>query len=458
MGCSSCTCSCGGCISPPGSVGIIGGGIAGLSLAALLAQRGNRVTVYEAHEPGGKLRRFTHEGLRFDTGPSLFTFPGVWRRLLSRLVEADPLDLRPLPGGLGTHHTPFGSVPLPVPTAHPLYPHWRRYVDEVAPLLPHVETLLTTPPHLTSAAFLRASTALGRVTFPHPSAESWLRSRRFPPALHHALAVHSLNAGVGPGQGSVLYALLPALMAGDVSRPAKGMGAVLDALLAFCAARDVQVLSQTPVTDLRELAHHDRIVSAVDPSRLARLLGERVPDRPLTVSGVALYARLPEHLRGRLLVTSVVTPSDYARFAAAMQVRALPPDTLALVHADASLSDEGQLALLLTAPASGRAYAVDHPWVQGQVRRVEEVLGVSGLLSGDAGVLALTPEYFVRGGAVGGAIYGQAWPAWRSGPFHPQPYRRSGRLWQVGTGVHPGGGLPAVLGGALIVDRLMNRA
>jgi len=426
-----------------------------LSLAALLAQRGLAVTVYEAHEPGGKLRRFTHGGLDFDTGPSLFTFPGVWRTLLSRLNEPDPLDLRPLPGGLGMHHTPFGSVPLPVPPGHPLFPHWERYVHEVAPLLPHIETLLTTPPRLNSAAFLRASSALARVTVPHLSAEGWLRSRRFPPALHHALAVHSLNAGVGPRQGSVLYALLPALMAGGVFRPAGGMGALTGALLAFCAARGVQVLAQIPVTDLRALTHHDRIVSAIDPSRLARLLGERPPDRPLTVSGTALYARLPPHLVGRLPPTSVVTPSDYPRFAAAVSARALPPDTLALVHADAEVPGEERLALLLTAPASGRAYGPEHPWVRGQVRRVEEALGVGDLLGGE--VLALTPEYFARGGATGGAIYGQAWPAWRSGPLHPQPYRRSERLWQVGTGVHPGGGLPAVLGGALIVDRLMGR-
>ncbi|WP_407539387.1 NAD(P)/FAD-dependent oxidoreductase [Deinococcus radiomollis] len=427
-----------------------------MTVAALLAQRGLAVTVYEAQVPGGKLRRFQHAGLSFDTGPSLFTFPGVWRKVLSRLGERDPLDLRPLPGGLGVHHTPFGSVPLPVQEGHPLYLHWRRYVHEVSPLKPHVETLLTTPPRLHSAAFLRASSALGRVTFPHASAEGWLRSRRFPPALHHALAVHSLNAGVGPGQGSVLYALLPALMAGEVSRPASGMGALTDALLAFCAARGVTVFPETPVNDLRGLAHHDRIVSAVDPSRLARLLGRPVPVAPMTVSGVALYSRLPAHLVGLLPATSVITPSDYAQFASSLAARALPPDTLALVHADADLLQESRLALLLTAPASGQIYTVDHPWVRGQVKRVEETLGVSGLLTGE--VLALTPKYFAQGGATGGAIYGRAWPAWRAGPFHPEPYRLSGRLWQVGTGVHPGGGLPAVLGGALIVDELMNRA
>ena len=404
---------------------------------------------------GGKLLRMQHASLSFDTGPSLFTFPGVWRRLLARLSESDPLDLQPLTGGLGVHHTPYGSLPLPVPEGHPLFLHWRRYVQEVFPLLPHVITLLTTPPRLGSAAFLAASSALARVAFPHLSSGSWLRSRHFPPALYHALAVHSLNAGLGPRQASVLYALLPALMAAEVSRPALGMGALTAALLAFCTARGVTLEPHAPVTDLRSLAHHDLLVSAIDPSRLARLLGKPVPDGPLTVSGVAIYARLPSGLVGALPATSVVTPSSYPQFAAAMSARALPLDTLALVHADADFIQGGRLALLLTAPPTGHAYAADHPWVRAQVKRVEQALGVPGLLGADTGALTLTPEYFAGGGAVGGALYGRAWPSWRGGPLHPQPYRLSKRLWQVGTGVHPGGGLPAVMGGALIVDELM---
>ena len=151
----------------------------------------------------------------------------------------------------------------------------------------------------------------------------------------------------------------------------------------------------------------------------------------------------------RLPATSVITPSSYTQFAAALSARALPPDTLALVHADAE-----RLAVLLTVPATGHTYPADHPWVQAQVRVVERSLGVTGLLDG-AEPLALTPVYFAAGGAPSGAIYGRAWPVWRAGPLHPERYRLSGRLWQVGTGVHPGGGLPAVLGGALIVDSLM---
>ncbi|GGQ93671.1 phytoene desaturase family protein [Deinococcus ruber] len=430
-------------------VGIVGGGLAGLALAALLAQDGRRVTVYERDELGGKLRRVQVGQHTFDTGPSLFTFPGVWRTLLARLNEADPLALRPLPGGLGVHSTPFGNVPLPVPLYHPLSPHWERYRSEVLTLRPHVETLLTMPPSLTSPAFLKASAALARVLGPHLTAQSWLRSRRFPPALHHALAVHALNAGLGPGQAGALYALLPALIADEVCRPAAGMGALLGALVGFCRARGVTLRPHTPVSDLRQVAHHSQLVSAIDPARLARLLKKSVPDAPLTVSGIAIYAALPDS--SPLPATSVVTPDSYCDFAAAMSARALPPSTLALIHADGP-----RLALLLTAPPNGGEFALDHPWVQGQIQRVEQVLDVPGLLD-SAQTAVLTPQFYVQGGAPGGAIYGQALAAWRSGPFHPQPYRVSRRLWQVGTGVHPGGGIPAVLGGAMIVAELMSK-
>ena len=431
-------------------IGIIGGGLAGLALAALLAQGGAQVTLYERGDFGGKLGQLEVGGLRFDTGPSLFTFPGVWRRFLARLGESDPLDLQPLPGGLGVHHTPFGAVPLPVTPGHALYPHWQRYCSEVLPLRPALETLLTTPPSLLNPAFLEASAELARVLGGHATAQGWLRSRRFPPALHHALAAQALNAGLGPGQASAVYALLPALIAGEVSRPKAGMGALREALLGFCRARGVVLHSHTPIDELRPLGHHRTLVSAVDPTRLARLLNRRVPDAPLSVSGLAIYAALPRP--SSLPATTVVTPDDHRAFAAALGVRALPPSTLALLHADGR-----RLALLLTVPPDGRAYSLDHPWVRGQLRRIEALLGVPPLLDG-AQTAVLTPQFYAQGGAPGGAIYGRAYPAWRSGPFHPQPQRLSERLWQVGGGVHPGGGIPAVLGGALMVAELMGRA
>ncbi|AWN24523.1 NAD(P)/FAD-dependent oxidoreductase [Deinococcus irradiatisoli] len=433
--------------------------MAGLSLAALLGAAGHPVTVYEAGDLGGKLYKLHLVGLDFSTGPSLFTFPGVWRRYLAALSEADHLDLRPLPGGLGLHHTPYGALPLPLPPEHPLFAEWQRYVARVQPLRPHVETLLTIPPRLTDPVFLRASAALGRVIGPHLSAERWIAAQRFSPPLAHALRTHALNAGLSPQDAPALYALLPALIADEVSRPAGGMGALRSELVRFCLDRKVVLRARTPVLAVdaaraevqlrRQHERHALLVSALDPARLAELRGQPVRSgRRRTVSGLAIYAVTAQPCD--LPATSILPPSDFGVFRQALRAAALPPDTLALVHAEGR-----QRAVLLTVPATGQPLSPDHPWVRGQVGRVERSLGSAPLLDLAEATAFLGPDHYARLGTPGGSIYGAAYPLWRAGPVHPQPYRLSDTLWQVGTAVHPGGGIPAILGGALIVSRLL---
>jgi len=58
---------------------IIGGGIAGLASAALLAREGHNVTVLERRDAlGGRAGTWQHEGFRFDTGPSWYLMPEVF--------------------------------------------------------------------------------------------------------------------------------------------------------------------------------------------------------------------------------------------------------------------------------------------------------------------------------------------------------------------------------------------
>ncbi len=78
---------------------IVGAGIGGLSLAALLSKKGFQVEVYEKNESaGGRARVFSQKGFRFDAGPSWYMMPDVFEEFFALLEEniEDHLKLKKL--------------------------------------------------------------------------------------------------------------------------------------------------------------------------------------------------------------------------------------------------------------------------------------------------------------------------------------------------------------------------
>jgi phytoene desaturase len=76
---------------------VIGAGIGGIAAAIKLAQKGYRVTVYEKNEiPGGRCGKMEIQGHQFDTGPTLFLMPELYRDAFAYLGERieDHLELR----------------------------------------------------------------------------------------------------------------------------------------------------------------------------------------------------------------------------------------------------------------------------------------------------------------------------------------------------------------------------
>ena len=63
-------------------IGIVGGGLGGLSAAIHLRIAGNEVDLYEANETlGGRANQIKEDGFSFDTGPSLLNYPWVFEEL-----------------------------------------------------------------------------------------------------------------------------------------------------------------------------------------------------------------------------------------------------------------------------------------------------------------------------------------------------------------------------------------
>lgn len=461
---------------------VVGGGLGGLAAAALLGRAGHEVTLLEANEHvGGKSRRVTLAGQRIDTGPSLVTFPTVWEEFLRRwdmLGEGEAaeqvagLRLHRLPE-VGTYYYRGEVSSLPVEKGHPWFEAWERFFEIHGSLGPEVTHLLTTDPldRRTLPALRRLLSVYGTklTTRSYLDGLKWL-----PEGLKEVIAIHTLNAGVGPARTPAMYASMPAIMAKEgVWTPEGGVYELVLALanLAHYVGAELRTgepvigISRGRVTTAGGEYRADAVVSGLDADVLEGLLepGKEVRTKKLSCSGVAVYATLQEELPERVAAHGIVLPSEPETLYRSLEAGEEPEETMAFVNyyrpGEVYPNEKGTLTLLLTTAPNGREYGLEDTFVVREMERVGREIGLPRPLEEYLGEhIVLHPRYFGGWGAAGGSLYGEIRPVWRSGPFHRPPYsdRKRPWLWRVGASVHPGGGIPAVLGGALIsTDRLL---
>jgi len=461
---------------------VVGGGLGGLAAAGLLARAGMQVTLLEAaHHLGGKSRRLRLAGQRIDTGPEFLTFLGIWEEYLrrwdggeddGRAAEIADLDLLRLPE-IGTYHYRGEVCSLPVEDGHPWHAPWRRYVEMHADFGPDVTLLLVSDwkdPRIRPV--LRRIAGLAKLT-----AEGYLDSLTWlPDGLREIIAVHALDGGSGPKNTPALYAAMPAVIAEEGAWvPKGGLYELVLALARLAEAAGAELRTGEPVERVEEgrvfaggkAYEADFVVSDLDASRLDALLpsGRASVPKKLTPSGVDVYSVLREPLPEGVPNRTVLVPDEPERFFAELESGAEPEQTVIFLNhyrpGEVYPNEKGTATLQLAVPASGKRYELSDPFVRREERRAEEALALPRPLEEYLEEhVVLDPEYFAEWGSVGGAIYGVAHPFWQIGPLHRPLYsdRRRPWLWRVGASVHPGGGVPAVLSGAMIsMGRLLGK-
>jgi phytoene desaturase len=467
---------------------VVGGGIGGLAAAALLGRAGHEVTLLEANDYlGGKSRRIMLDGQRIDTGPAIVTFPGVWEEFLKRwdaldgggdAREISGLKLTRLPEA-GTYYYRGTVSSLPVQEGHPWRGAWERFVSTHGGLRTDITRLLTNDWH--DPRLRPALLRLLRLYGVRPTTRSYLDSLGWlPGGLREIIAIHTLNAGVGPARTPALYASMPAVMVTDgVWVPEGGVYEIVRALARLARWSGVDLRTEEPVNEIEQgkvtTAHGeeytaDAVVSGLDADRLEGLLDpdkkrKRESPKRLSCSGVAIYATLEEELPERVANHSVVLPSNPQALYESLKVGEEPTETMAFVDyyrpGELYPNERGVLALGLTAPPNGKVYDLEDAFVTREMKRVEREICLPHPIGEYLGEHAiLHPRYFGGWGSPGGALYGAVRPFWMSGPLHRPRYsdRRRPWLWRVGASVHPGGGVPAVLSGAMIsMGRLLGK-
>ena len=373
---------------------VIGGGIAGLATAALLAEEGYDVELLEAREAlGGRAGEWDHGGYRFETGPSWYLMPEVFDhffRLLGTTADAE-LELRKLDPGYRVVFEPrtgrtaeavdiagsrAGNVALAERLEPGAGPALERHLDSANWVYETAKKyfLYTTFQRLRPILVPEVLRGLPRLVPMLVESLHRYVTRRFKDRrLAQILQYPAVFLGSSPYSTPGMYHLMSTLdLEGGVLYPRGGISSLIDAVRKQAEARGVRIRTATPaariltegtaagrprVTGVRtgdgEVVPADVVVSAMDLEASERTLlppalrtygtdwwRRRTPGPSAVLVLLGVRGELPELLHHTLLFTE-----DWSRnFAAVMPKRGRPvpllPDELSLYVCRPSASDE----------------------------------------------------------------------------------------------------------------------
>ncbi len=483
---------------------VIGAGIGGIAAAARLARRGYKVRVFEKlPQPGGRCGRVSADGFTFDTGPTLYLMPRVFRETFADLGErvSDHLDLVPLAPTYRVHFHDGTSLDLTpdllqmrdqLETMEP--GSFQQYLRFLATGYACHETSLRrfVGRNFTSLLdyFSPANIPL-MVKVKALTSHYGLVARHFrDPRLRAAFSFQNMYLGLSPFEAMATYALLQYTeLAEGVWYPKGGLYRVIEVLVAIAEGLGVEFLYNAPVRRIEvesdraaavELASGDVVGGdvIVANAELPYVYRELLPDAGLaarlgakryTSSALMFYWGVEGDRSTALLHHNAFVAEHRYResFDTIFKELTLPEEPSFYICAPARTEPDsapnGGEGLTVLVPVGHLNRNKPQDWGLLRERARDAVyrrlgrLGVSSL--GSRTVVERTlgpPEYEQQLNLPNGSAFGLSHNFGQVGYLRPHNrHPRYRNLYFVGASTHPGTGLPLVLLSArLAVERV----
>ncbi len=471
------------------SVGIVGGGVGGLSAAAHLAAADAEVTLYErARQVGGVAGRIERDGFRFDTGPSWYLLPNVFERFFQRFGH-EPDDFYELER-LDPHYRVFWDdgdrvdVPADPTAAAELFESYetnageafRRYLADAETAYEVGMDRFVLPGRSRLRDYLSADAITsGRRLNLRDTLDERVRSYVDHPKLRQLLEYTLVFLGGSPDNTPALYQLMSHVDFGlGVYYPRGGMYEVIEAIESVAIEHGADIHTGVEVTTIEptdesvavELGGdryvHDRVVCNAPPEHVERellpsgtvpRLGDYWDRRTYGPSAFLLYLGI-EGSVAPLAHHTLALPTDWTpHFDAIFEEPAWPDNPTVYVNApsqtDPSVAPDGHEAVVALVPL---APGLDDPPDRRAAFRdqvLDAIDSYAGVDLRDRIVVeesASVSDFAERFDQPGGSALGLAHTARQTGPLRPGPRVRGvDRLYYVGASSNPGIGVPMCL-------------